>query len=545
MYMLYRIFLILINIRIYVYLWESRNPENREMDISAPALFLLVCFLLSCFFVFATAKSRSSSGGSVVLPPGPPPLPIIGNILHFGKNPHRSIAELSKTYGPVMSLKLGTLNTVVVSSPEAAKEVLQTHDHVLSARTSPNSARAIGYHDVSVVWMPPSALWRQLRKISASQLFSPQRLEATKTVRMKKVKELMSFLYESCERGEAVDIARASFVTSLNIVSNALFSADFARYDSKESHDYHDLVVRVTKSAGKPDIANFFPFLGFLDLQGSRKEFKVCTDRLLKVFQGLIDDRFRERLNRTEPRDGSRTDLLDSLLDLNQDDESELNMNVIKSLLLDLFGAGTDTKSSTVEWAMAELLRNPTKMTKVQTEIGRVIGENVVFDDSDIQKLPYLQAVVKETLRLHPPVPFLIPRKAQSDARIFEFFVPKNAQVLVNVWTIGRDSSVWENPTQFEPERFLGSEIDVKGKDFELIPFGAGRRICPGMPMAFKTVPMMLVSLLHSFDWKLQNGAVPEELDMEEAFGVTLHKAQPLYAVPVMKRVGPTSSAEI
>lgn len=150
--------------------------------------------------------------------------------------------------------------------------------------------------------------------------------------------------------------------------------------------------------------------------------------------------------------------------------------------------------------------------------------------EADISKLPYLQAVVKETFRLHPAVPFLVPRKVDSDVQILGFTVPKNAQVLVNVCAIGRDSEIWENPNSFEPERFLGSEIDVKGRDFELIPFGAGRRICPGLPLAIRMIHLMLGSLIHEFDWELEDGV---QMDMEDRFGFTLEKAQRLRAIPI------------
>ena len=186
---------------------------------------------------------------------------------------------------------------------------------------------------------------------------------------------------------------------------------------------------------------------------------------------------------------------------------------------------------------MAELLQNPKAMTKVQDEIDSVIGQNGVVQESDISQLPYLQAVVKETFRLHPPAPLLLPRKAETDVEILGFLVPKDTQVLVNVWAVGRDPSTWENPNRFEPERFLGKDTDVKGRDYELTPFGAGRRICPGLPLAVKTVPLMLASLLYSFDWKLPNGVASEDLDMDESFGLTLHKTNALHAVPVKKRV--------
>ncbi|KAL0723433.1 hypothetical protein Bca4012_038032 [Brassica carinata] len=434
------------------------------------------------------------------------------------------------------------------SSPEAAREVLRTHDQTLSGRKSPNAVRSISHHKVSVAWIhPSSARWRLLRKLSVTHLFSAQRVESTKALRMKKVQELVSFMYESSKREEAVDISRASFITTLNIISNILFSVDIGSYGSEKSNGFHDSIIGVMEAAGSPDLANFFPFLEFLNLQGNTKRMKFCTDKLFKVFREFIDIKTAEKSLRNDPKDASNCDFLDALLDLTVGEEAELDYNDIEHLLLvsptvfriiktydseikDMFVAGTDTNSSTLEWAMTELLTNPKTMAKAQAEIEQMIGLNGFVQEPDISELTYIQSVVKETLRLHPPVPFLLPREAETDVEIFGYLVPKDAQVLVNVWAIGRDPGVWENPTQFEPERFLGKEIDVKGKDYELTPFGAGRRICPGLPLAVKMVPLMLVSLLYSFDWKL-----PNAVDMDETFGVTLHKANPLHAVPVKK----------
>ena len=250
----------------------------------------------------------------------------------------------------------------------------------------------------------------------------------------------------------------------------------------------------------------------------------------------LLGKLAEKSLRDTNSKDVRERDFVDVLLDLTEGDEAELNTNDIVHLLLDLFGAGTDTNSSTVEWAMAELLRNPETMVKAQAEIDCVIGQKGVVEESDISALPYLQAVVKETFRLHPAAPLLVPRKAESDVEVLGFMVPKDTQVFVNVWAIGRDPNVWENSSRFKPERFLGKDIDLRGRDYELTPFGAGRRICPGLPLAVKTVPLMLASLLYSFDWKLPNGVGSEDLDMDETFGLTLHKTNPLHAVPVKKR---------
>lgn len=183
---------------------------------------------------------------------------------------------------------------------------------------------------------------------------------------------------------------------------------------------------------------------------------------------------------------------------------------------------------------MTELIRNPKEMAKVRNELRTVIGQNgEQVEESDISRLPYLQAVLKETLRLHPAGPLLVPHKAEADTEIDGYTVPKNAQILVNVWAIGRDSSKWPNPDSFEPQRFLGSKVDVKGQDFELIPFGSGRRICPGMPLAHRMVHLVVAMLVHNFDWKLERGIEPQDVDMKEKFEFSLKKAVPLKAVPL------------
>ncbi|KAL0739774.1 hypothetical protein Bca4012_081287 [Brassica carinata] len=528
---------------LYSFDWKAQNgvvAENMDMTDAFGVTLRKAKPLRAVPSKRSVRSRRRKPLTAAATPPGPPRLPIIGNINLVGKNPHRSFANLSKTYGPVMSLKLGCLNTVVITSPEAAREVLRTHDEVLSNRGSNNSINSITHQERSLVWLPSSSpRWRLLRKLSATLLFSPKRLEATKDLRMKKVKDLISFMSESSEREEPVDISHAAFTTTLNIMSNILFSVDLGSFDPlKESNGFQDTVIGVMEAIGDPDAANYFPFMRFFDLQGNSKKMKDNMERLFRVFRGFIDAKIAEKALRNNPKDvtDGDGDFLDALLHLTEGDEAELNTNDIEHFLSDLFTAGTDTSSSTVEWAMAELLSNPKTMAKAQAEMDYVLGQNGIVQESDIPQLPYLQAVVKETFRLHPPAPLLVPRKAESDVEVLGYMIRKDTQVLVNVWAIGRDPSVWENPTQFEPERFSGKETDVKGRDYELTPFGGGRRICPGLPLAVKSVNLMLASLLYSFDWKLPNGINPEDLDMDETFGLTLHKTNPLHAIPIKKR---------
>lgn len=182
---------------------------------------------------------------------------------------------------------------------------------------------------------------------------------------------------------------------------------------------------------------------------------------------------------------------------------------------------------------MAELLRRPELMESARAEIAKVIGFEREVRESDISRLPFLQAVLKETLRLHPPLPFLLPHKAEASVDINGYMVPKNTQVIVNVWAIGRDERVWENPDRFAPERFMGgaSEIDIFGQHFELTPFGSGRRVCPGLPLGVRMVQLMLASLIQSFEWSLPDGMAPKDLDLREKFGLTLVMASPLQAM--------------
>lgn len=191
--------------------------------------------------------------------------------------------------------------------------------------------------------------------------------------------------------------------------------------------------------------------------------------------------------------------------------------------------AGSETTSSTIEWALTELLTNPESLNKAKAELAQAVGADRTFEEDDIDNLPYLKAVIKETLRLHPPIPFLVPRRAMEDTNFQGYHIPKDTQVLVNAWAIGRDPEVWDEPWSFKPERFLGSTVDYKGQNYELIPFGAGRRMCAGVPLAHRMLHLILGSLLHQFDWELD---CKEKIDMNDRMGITVRKAEPLIAVP-------------
>ncbi|KAA8547239.1 hypothetical protein F0562_003897 [Nyssa sinensis] len=462
------------------------------------------------------------------LPPGPVPLPVVGNLLKLGDQPHKSLADLAKVHGPIMTLKLGHIITIIISSSDLAKEVLQKQDLAFSSRSIPDAIRAHNQYQYSVVWLPVANQWRSLRKILNSNIFSGNRLDANQHLRWRKVQELIAYVRKSSQAGDAVDIGRAAFRTSLNLLSNTIFSVDLADPNNDSAKEFKDLVSNIMVEAGKPNLVDYFPVLEKIDPQGIRRRMTIHFGKVLEMFGRMINERLEFRRLKNSV---TSNDVLDVLINT-EESGNEIDRNHIERMCLDLFVAGTDTTSSTLEWAMAEVLHNPESLVKAKAELEQIIGKGKAIEESDISNLPYLRSIVKETLRLHPPVPFLIPRKVEVDSEVSGYTVPKGSQVLVNAWAIGRDPSCWDNPLKFTPERFLNSELDIRGRDFELIPFGAGRRICPGLPLAVRMVPVMLGSLLNSFDWKLEGGIAAEDLDMEEKFGITLQKAQPLRAVP-------------
>ncbi|CAA0820806.1 cytochrome P450- family 76- subfamily C-polypeptide 7 [Striga hermonthica] len=489
------------------------------MDNQSPLLTLVILITLILTFILNSWARKPSK-----LPPGPFPWPIIGNILSLGPKPHQSLARLAQKHGPVMSLKLGAMTTVVISSPETARVVLQQHDLTFSSRKIPATGRTLGQDEFSITWLPVGGLWRKLRKICREQMFSSPRLDASAGLRREKLGQLHDFVALCCDSGRAVDVGEVAFVTSLNLMSATLFSKEFAGFGSGSSHEVRELVTGAMRCLGRSNLVDFFPILKWIDPQGIQRDAEYYYGKLFEICDGIVEKRIRQFT-------GEKDDLLQALVDLHH--KGDMSITDIRNILPELLVAGSDTTSSTVEWAMAELLRNPLKLTTLRNEINREIGARLV-QESDIPRLPYLRAVVKETLRLHPILPFLVPREANTDVEVNGYIVPKGAQVLVNIWSTGRDPNVWPKADVFWPERFLGdSEVDFKGKYFELIPFGSGRRMCPGMPLANRMLHLMIATLAGSFGWRLEGGVQPGELDMDEKFGLSVEKAEPLKAVPV------------
>ncbi|KAJ6393729.1 hypothetical protein OIU77_023044 [Salix suchowensis] len=501
--------------------------QTQAINLFSPVLLLLPLLLL---IVLKHFKHNSSPP----LPPGPYPWPILGNILQLGNKPHISLTHFSKIYGPLFSLRLGTQLVVVGSSQAAAIAILKTHDRILSGRHVPHMApsKSSELNKLSLGWVVEcNEKWKYLRTVCKSELFSLKALESQARTRERKAKEMVGFINKM--EGNVVKIREIATATVFNMLSNILVSRDLISLEHESEDGGMSSVLKdIARLASTPNISDFYPILGPLDLQGLRKKTMELHRRSFNMCEAIIQER-REGEGKGDGPDASRRrDFLDTLL-LNGSSDDQIN-----TLLMELLSAGTDTSSSTIEWTMAELIKNPRCLQKVQEEIAGVINmdRDTGFKESHLPQLPYLQACIKETLRLHPPGPFLLPHRAIDSCQVMNYTIPKNTQVLVNYWAIGRDPKSWEEPVVFNPERFLSSNLDFKGNDFEFIPFGSGRRICPGLPMAAKHVALIIAYLIIFFDWSLPCGKNPVDLDMSESYGLTLRKEQPLLLVPTSKK---------
>ncbi len=442
--------------------------------------------------------------------------------------PHVALAKMSKRYGPVMFLKMGTNSMVVASTPEAAQAFLKTLDINFSNRPANAGATHLAYDAQDMVFADYGSRWKLLRKLSNLHMLGGKALQDCSQVRTVELGYMLRAMVESSQRGEPVVVPEMLTFSMANMIGQVILSRRVFETKGSESNEFKDMVVELMTCAGYFNIGDFIPSIAWMDIQGIERGMKA----LHKKFDKLLTRMIEEHTASAHERKGN-PDFLDVMMAHNGNSagDEKLTMTNIKALLLNLFTAGTDTSSSIIEWSLSEMLKNPTILKRAHEEMDQVIGRNRRLVESDIPKLPYLQAICKESFRKHPSTPLNLPRVSTQACEVNGYYIPKNTRLSVNIWAIGRDPDVWESPEEFRPERFLSgrnAKIDPRGNDFELIPFGAGRRICAGTRMGIVLVEYILGTLVHSFDWKMPDGV---EINMDEAFGLALQKAVSLSAM--------------
>ncbi|XP_062015712.1 phenylacetaldehyde oxime monooxygenase CYP71AN24-like [Rosa rugosa] len=504
------------------------NQLGQELQrITTPFnLFLVSLLSLSIFILF----SFSGSGSKLKLPPSPTRLPLIGNLHQLGTLPHRSLGNLSKKYGPLMLLHLGIVPTLVVSSAEMAKEVMKTHDTVFSSRPKTTAANILVYGCHDIGFAPYGEYWRQVRKLCVLELLSLKRVQQFQYAREEEIGELVNRIRKACLGQSPINLSEMLIKASNNIVSRCVLGQNFIE---ENGNWFGELSRTLMAQLMVFSFGDFFPSLRWID------SLRGLTARLNKTFvevDGFLDQLIEK--HKTANGEVDSKDFVDILLQLQKDSilDFELTRDNLKAILVDMLIGGSDTSSTALEWLMAELVRNPNVMAKVQEEVRRVVGKKARVDVSDIEQMDYLKCVIKEALRLHPPAPLLIPRETIAGVELGGYYIPAKTRVFVNAFAIQRDPEFWDRPEEFLPERFEGNSVDFRGQDFQFIAFGGGRRGCPGVTFAVAAAEYELANLLYWFDWKLPSSgsALAETLDMTEVYGLTVHKKAPLHVVPLL-----------
>ncbi|KAI3465294.1 hypothetical protein Pfo_021957 [Paulownia fortunei] len=483
-------------------------------------LFLLAfLYILGPFFIGKLQK----------FPPSPPiSLPVIGHLYLFKKPLHRTLAKISNKYGPVLLLQFGSRPVLLVSSPSAAEECLTKNDIVFANRPRLLAGKVLGYNYTSLVWASYGDHWRNLRRITSLEILSTHRIQMFADIRRNEVHSLLKRLTRDTSGDEykVVEMKSVFFEMMMNIMMRMIGGKRYYNDDDdsgnlEEKRKFKEIVTESFQLSGATNIGDFLPILRWIGMDKLENRLKVLKEKRDNFLQDLIDEH-----RKMKGFEGGRIKtLIDVLLSLQETDPECYTDEIIRGMMQVMFSAGTDTSVATIEWAMSLVLNNPEALIQAQNEIDNRIGHSRLVDDSDLPQLPYLHGIINETLRMYPVAPVLVPHESSRDCTVGRYRVPGGTMLLVNLWAIQNDPKLWDEPRNFKPERFINLEGQRDG--FVFVPFGYGRRGCPGENLAMRVIGLALASLIQCFEWARVGR---EMVDMSEGPGLTMPKAQPLVA---------------
>lgn len=451
-----------------------------------------------------------------------------------GSATHRVLAKLARTSEalPLMAFSVGLTRFIISSKPDTAKEILNSS--AFADRPVKESAYELLFHR-AMGFAPFGEYWRNLRRISATHLFSPRRIAVFGEFRQKLGLKMGDEINILMGKNGEVEVRKVLHYGSLNNVMMTVFGRCYEFGEDGGCGDefvLESLVKEGYELLGVFNWSDHFPLFGWLDLQGVRKRCRKLVDKV-NVFVGKIIEEHRLKRVENNVADDITGDFVDVLLGL--DGVNTLTDSDMIAVLWEMIFRGTDTVAILLEWILARMVLHQDIQAKAQSEIDTLVGSRFV-SDSDLPNLPYLYAIVKETLRMHPPGPLLSwARLAIHDTQIGHHFVPAGTTAMVNMWSITHDERVWSEPNEFKPERFLGKEdVPIMGSDLRLAPFGSGRRVCPGKAMGLATVQLWLAQLLQKFKWEEVNDSKNGGVDLSECLKLSLEMKQSLVckAVP-------------
>ncbi|KAF5750682.1 hypothetical protein HS088_TW03G01021 [Tripterygium wilfordii] len=494
------------------------------------SIWFIVAFLVH-FFIKKYLKSHKR----VDEPPSPLALPIIGHLHLIGSVLPKSFQTLAQVYGPLMKIRLGASTCVVVSNAAVAKEIFKTQELNFSSRPEFGSSEHFIYRGSRFVTAQYGDYWRFMKKLCMTRLLAVPQLDKFIDVREEEKIKLVESVMRCCKEGRPCDLSsELTTLTNNTICRMAMSTRCSGKCD--EAQEIKELVHTCLMLAGKLSLGDVLGPLKVFDFSGTGKKLVGALTKYDQLVERIMKEHEDKASNFSQ---GEKKDLMDILLETSRDPTAELKLSRkdIKSFLLDLFFAGTDTSSSAMQWAMGELINNIKAFKKLREEINTVVGSKGLVKESDVQNLPYLRAVIRETLRLHPSAPLII-RECAEDCNVNGCLVKAKTRVLVNVYAVMRDPESYTNPDEFMPERFLESsnekigehQMEFKGQNFRYLPFGSGRRGCPGASLGMLIMHAAVGSLVQCFDWKVKEG---EEVDLSPGSGFAAEMARPLVCYPI------------
>ncbi|KAH0679729.1 hypothetical protein KY284_020814 [Solanum tuberosum] len=511
-------------------------------------LYIILAFISITLITWASTpggvawknNNTNTSSGPGRNIPGPRGFPIIGSLFTLNRDglAHRTLATAAWSHKAkqLMAFSLGSTPLVVSSDPQIAKEIL-TSPH-FADRPIKQSAKSLMFSR-AIGFAPNGTYWRLLRRIASSYLFSPSRIAAHETSGQLDCSVMLrNIVNDQIENGKVVLRTHLQFA-ALNNIMGSVFGKRYDNVDGKlELGELQDMVKEGFELLGAFNWSDYLPWLSlFYDPSCIVRRSEALVPRVRKFVLDIIDEHKRYRASASKMVMTDNGDFVDVLLSL--DGEEKLDEDDMVAVLWEMIFRGTDTTALLTEWVMAELVLHPEVQNKLRQEVDNVTMGKVVTD-VDVVRMPYLQAVIKETLRVHPPGPLLSwARLSTSDVRLSNgMVVPSHTTAMVNMWAITHDSDVWKNPLEFKPERFVVSEggvnVDVRGADLRLAPFGAGRRVCPGKNLGLVTVMLWVAKLVQHFEF-VEDGAHP--VDLGEVLKLSCEMKNPLTVVAMQRNV--------
>ncbi|KAI9118359.1 hypothetical protein K1719_010691 [Acacia pycnantha] len=483
----------------------------------SPFWSYFIIFIIALFRLIKTLKYPHSSPTPFRkhrLPPGPKPWPIIGNLPEMlsSKFAPKWIHQLMKNMNTeIACIKLGNVHVIPVINPALACEFLKKHDDIFASRPTSMSSGLISRGYKTTILSLYGEQWKKMKKIVIKDLLSTAKHRWLHNKRMEEADNLVRYVYMSSQKnndGGLVNVRIAAQHYSGNVIRKIIFNKRYfgeGREDGAPGTneiEHVGAVFTILKYLFAFSVSDYMPCLRALDVDGHKRMVKNATSIVNKYHDPIIEQRIKQWNEGTKAETEDLLDVMISLKDANN--KPLLTMHEIKSQITELMLATVDNPSNAAEWALAEMMKQPELLKKATEELDKVVGKNRLVEESDIPKLNYIKACLREAFRLHPIAPFNVPHVAMHDTVVSNYFIPKGSHVILSREELGRNPKVWEEPLKFKPERHLmddGSDVFLTESELRFITFTTGKRGCPGVVLGTTLSVILLARLIHGFTW--------------------------------------------